>query len=187
MPRPLDSEYDNGPGRPSTTITSSSPSPEKARTEKQIIDSPGSSGSAISISCRAGSTRRRSTADPASLGAMHLAASSPHLYPRSCRSWETSVPPRPGGGYMRMTGLLHDVPRPFGHFFLTRTSSPISASPTRTSASGLSRASRRSYPQPAGARWRFAPGEELKPDEIPPDQENRQGGPKPSGCGSSSR
>ena len=105
-----------------------------------------------------------------SLGAMHLAGEfAKHLYPSLSQVLGDECPSAPLiESYMRITGLLHDVGHgPFGHFFddnfladFKITHEDIGQAIIQDHLGGLIRQIRRS---PSGP---FAPGEELKPEEI---------------------
>ncbi len=105
-----------------------------------------------------------------SLGAMHLAGEfAKHLYPSLRRILGHECPSGPFiEEYLRITGLLHDVGHgPFGHFFdhnfledFGIIHEDISQVIIRDKLGQLIRQLRRS---PSGP---FAPGEELKPEEI---------------------
>jgi len=105
-----------------------------------------------------------------SLGAMHLAGEfAKHLYPSLRGILGDECPSAPFiEEYLRITGLLHDVGHgPFGHFFdhnfleeFGIIHEDISQAIIREKLGELIRQLRRS---PSGP---FAPGEELKPEEI---------------------
>ena len=105
-----------------------------------------------------------------SLGAMHLAGEfAKHLYPSLSQVLGDECPSAPLiEEYMRMTGLLHDVGHgPFGHFFDDNflvdfgiTHEDIGQTIIGQQLGELLQQLRRS---PSGP---FAPGEELKPEEI---------------------
>ncbi len=105
-----------------------------------------------------------------SVGAMHLAGEfAKHLYPSLRRVLGDECPSAPLiEEYMRITGLLHDVGHgPFGHFFddnflldFKITHEDISQAIIQERLGELIRQLRRS---PSGP---FAPGEELRPEEI---------------------
>ena len=105
-----------------------------------------------------------------SVGAMHLAGKfAKHLYPSLRRVLGDECPSAPLiEEYMRITGLLHDVGHgPFGHFFddnflldFKITHEDISQAIIQERLGELIRQLRRS---PSGP---FAPGEELRPEEI---------------------
>ncbi len=105
-----------------------------------------------------------------SLGAMHLAGEfAKHLYPSLRRVLGGECPSANFiEEYLRMTGLLHDVGHgPFGHFFddnfladFKITHEDIGQTIIQEKLGDLIRQLRRS------PRGPFAPGEELKPEEI---------------------
>jgi uncharacterized protein len=105
-----------------------------------------------------------------SLGAMHLAGEfAKHLYPSLAKVLGEECPSAPFvEAYMRITGLLHDLGHgPFGHFFddnflhaFDLTHEDLGQAIIREKLGEIIQQIRRS---PSG---RFAPGEELHPDDI---------------------
>ncbi|HEX9444987.1 MAG TPA: HD domain-containing protein [Candidatus Binatia bacterium] len=176
MARPLDSEYEGTALLADPIhhyIQFTVPVKKGEVTEKQIIDSPWVQRLRYIYQLQSARwvypTAEHSRFQH-SLGAMHLAGEfAKHLYPSLKQVLGDECPSAPlVEGYMRMTGLLHDVGHgPFGHFFDDNfladfgiTHEDIGQTIIQEQLGDLIRQLRRS---PGGA---FAPGEELRPEEI---------------------
>jgi HD superfamily phosphohydrolase len=176
MSRPLDSEYEGTALLADPIhhyIQFTVPLRKGEVTEKQIIDSPWVQRLRYIYQLQSARwvypTAEHSRFQH-SLGAMHLAGEfAKHLYPSLRQVLGDECPSAPLiESYMRITGLLHDVGHgPFGHFFddnfladFKITHEDIGQAIIQEHLGELIQQLRRS---PSGP---FAPGEELKPEEI---------------------
>jgi HD superfamily phosphohydrolase len=176
MSRPLDSEYEGTALLADPIhhyIQFTVPLRKGEVTEKQIIDSPWVQRLRYIYQLQSARwvypTAEHSRFQH-SLGAMHLAGEfAKHLYPSLRQVLGDECPSASlVESYMRITGLLHDVGHgPFGHFFddnfladFKITHEDIGQAIIQEHLGELIQQLRRS---PSGP---FAPGEELKPEEI---------------------